>query len=169
MYLLLLAWCCVCLPAWCICVCYYFNVCTWCWFVCVGYSLYLCYILAICVRGVDIGYMLFNSLVLACSFVTLTLYHLATITALYCFISLLFVFIRSLGVAGLHYDNNTLIVCVISLYFLYLGLVFLFIFSFCLVSIKQKKEITINSYLPFDYILSKRIYFCFVYLFLFVL
>ena len=37
----------------------------------VGYSLYLCYILAICVRGVDIGYMLFNSLVLACSFVTL--------------------------------------------------------------------------------------------------
>lgn len=99
-YLLLLAWCCVCLPAWCICVCYYFNVCTWCWFVCVGYSLYLCYILAICVRGVDIGYMLFNSLVLACSFVTLTLYHLATITALYCFISLLFVFIRSLGVAG---------------------------------------------------------------------
>lgn len=34
-------------------------------------------------RGVDIGYMLFNSLVLACSIVALTLYHLATITALY--------------------------------------------------------------------------------------
>ena len=42
--------------AWCIGVYYYFN---------------LCYILAICVRGVGIGYMLFISLVLACSFVAL--------------------------------------------------------------------------------------------------
>lgn len=134
-YHLLPAWCCVCLPAWCICVCYYFNVCTWCWFVCVGYSLYLCYILAICVRGVDIGYMLFNSLVLACSFVTLTLYHLATITALYCFISLLFVFIRSLGVAGLYYDNAPLK----GAYLLVL-LGWYYIFSFLLTYTNEKRK-----------------------------
>lgn len=52
--------------AWCIGV-YYCRA--WCWLL----SLSVLYI----------GYMLFNSLVLACSIVTLTLYHLATITALY--------------------------------------------------------------------------------------
>lgn len=109
-----------------------------------------CWLLSICVTL--LFYMLFNSFLLPYYLTALTLYHLATITALYRFISLVFVLLLPWCVAGLHYDNNTLIVCVISLYLVLVGwYVYFVIYIYLLVPlayIHEKRITAIISAIP---------------------
>ena len=112
-YRLLLAWCCVCLVYWCLLllqsVLYIGYLCTWCWFVCVGYSLNLCYILAICVRGVGIV-LLFS---ICCLFrlywlVPLLPYNFTTLPLLPLYIASIRVYSFPWCIAGIIYDKAPL-------------------------------------------------------------
>ena len=141
-YRLLLVWCCVCLPACCLLlscwllslsVLYIGYLCAWCW-----YCLYAVYFVP---AGLLVSYLAiipliriyrFISLVLACYLTALILYHLATITALYGLYSCLSVLLVSYTIK--HFWR-----VLISLHFLYLGLVLLFIFYLSLAYIYTKK------------------------------
>lgn len=131
------AWCCICLVYWCLLLSYYyFN---------------LCYILAICVRGVGIV-LLFSIcyLIRFYRFVPLLPYNFTTLPLLPLYIASIRV-ITALVYCWLHYDNTPLKGAYLLVFFL-LGWYY---YLFSLADIYQrKKEITIISYLPFDYILS---------------